>query len=302
MFSKVKNFVKQFIHECQEKDLILLAASSSFFFFLCLIPIILLLLNFVALMFESVTPKETLSFLNYIESVIPNDILPTFQMLFKHSTEMMQSNTNTNWLHYLILSLSSLGFFGSIWRSVDIIVERKKYGTLLRTLKSFLTIAISFGFILLLAAMPLFFKFTDYLMTNDFLKKFKVQEIFFSDFQQYEFSGVNVLSTFLLFGFFIFFFRFLLHGNATFKATMVGSSVFTLGVVVTKMAFFTYLIMLKDNLVSNYGHLYSIMIFVLWVYTLILLFYMAIIFTYVLSRQRFKILSNFDTPPETLTR
>ena len=143
---KIFRLLKDFAQECQEKNLILLAASSSFFFFLCLITLTLLMLNFAGFLFESITPKQTMSFLNYIDSIIPADIMPTFKKLFRHSTEMMKTQRNLNGLHYVVLAISSLGFFTSIWRSIDIITANKKHGTILTTFKSFITIAFSFAF------------------------------------------------------------------------------------------------------------------------------------------------------------
>jgi uncharacterized BrkB/YihY/UPF0761 family membrane protein len=122
---KIITFLKEFLFECQEKNLVLLSGSSSFFFFLCLIPSTLLLLNLFTFLFESITPTDTLSFIRYIETIIPNDILPSFQLVFKHTTNLMQTNKDLNLLHYSILATSSLGFFGSIWKSVYIITGEK---------------------------------------------------------------------------------------------------------------------------------------------------------------------------------
>lgn len=297
---KILRLAKEFTHECQEKNLILLAASSCFFFFLCLIPLTLLMLNFAGFLFESVTPTQTLNFLNYIDTIIPKDIMPTFRKLFNHSSEMIKSQRNLNSLHYIVLALSSLGFFTSIWRSVDIITSKKKHGKILTTLKSFVTIALSFAFILVLSAIPLLTKFIDFLMELKWVKQLRLHDFLSENFEQLGFSSINILSTFLLFAFFIFFFKFLLRGEATLKSTVVGSAMFTTSVLAAKIVFFHYLVLIKDNLINNYGQLYSIMIFILWVYSLILLFYMGIIFTYVLSQQHFKILE--ETPPEFITR
>lgn len=286
---KIIKLVKDFSLECREKNLVMLAASSSFFFFLCLIPLSLLLLSFAGFLFEQVSPS---SFLQYIDSIIPESILPTFKKLFDHSDKMMKANQNLNSLHYMILGLSSIGFFGSIWRSVDIITETKSHGTMLRTFMSFLAIAISFAFILLLSAIPVALRFLHFLLELSWVKKLKLHVFLTENFQHYEFSGVNIISALSLFIFFIFFFKFFLRAKATIKATIVGSGVFTLSVVVAKFVFFQYLLIIKENLINNYGQLYSIMIFILWVFALILLFYMAIIFTYVLSRQHFELLED----------
>jgi uncharacterized BrkB/YihY/UPF0761 family membrane protein len=39
----------------------------------------------------------------------------------------------------------------------------------------------------------------------------------------------------------------------------------------------------------NYGSLYSVMIFILWIFAIILTFYMAIIFTFTVSKHRYHI-------------
>ena len=226
--------------------------------------------------------------------------MPTFKKLFNHSTEMMKTQRNLKTLHYIVLAVSSLGFFTSIWRSIDIITANKKHGTILTTFKSFITIAFSFAFILLLSAIPLLTKFIDFLLDLKWVKSLKLHSFLEENFEHLGFTSINFISTLLLFLFFIFFFKFLLRGQATFKATIVGSGVFTGSVLTAKIIFFHYLILIKDNLINNYGQLYSVMIFILWIYALILLFYMAIIFTFVLSQQRFKILQ--ETPPDFIAR
>ncbi len=286
-WSEVKFFFKDFVQECRKKHIFILASSSSFLFFLCIIPSTLLLLSFATFTFDSVLPEETFTFLNYIESIVPDDILPTFQFLFKHSKTMLTNNSNLNTLHYIILIVSSLGFFGSVWKSVDIITEVKKHGTLLRTLYSFLSIAISFTFILLIAFIPIMTKILDILLESKyiaFLNLGRLLNVF-----EFELLGINFISTFFLFIFFILFFKFLLKGNTNLKSTAIGSAFFTANVVITKLLFFTYLALVKDNLVANYGSLYSLMIFVIWVFTIILALYTSIIFTFTFSRHRYNL-------------
>ena len=282
-------FIKDFITECNNKNILILASSSCFFFFLCLIPSTLLLLSFLTWFFESVTPSQTFTFLNYIESIVPHEIMPTFQTVFKHSKNIIVANKNLNTLHYVILAISSLGFFGSVWKAIDIITGAKKLGTLMRTIKSFISITLSFVFILMIVSLPLIYKALNLLLNYQFFSTLKGEESFLISITKYELYGVNSFGTLLLFIFFIFFFRFLLHGNTNLKSTIIGSGFFTAGIVTTKFLFFTYLSIVKNSLMMNYGSLYSVMIFILWIFAIILTFYMAIIFTFTVSKHRYHI-------------
>jgi uncharacterized BrkB/YihY/UPF0761 family membrane protein len=283
------NFIKDFVKDCNDKNILILASSSSFFFILCLIPSTLLLLSFLTWFFESVTPAQTFTFLGYIESIVPDEIMPTFQTVFKHSKTMIIANKQLNTLHYVILGMSSLGFFGSVWKSIDLITGAKKLGTFMRTLKSFISIALSFAFILIIVSLPLIYQGINYVLSYKLFTSLRDGDGLISIISNQEVFGINFFSTMLLFVFFIFFFRFLLHGKTNIKSTIIGSAFFTSGIVITKVLFFAYLAIVKDNLIMNYGSLYSLMIFVLWIYAVILTFYMAIIFTYSVGKHRYKI-------------
>ncbi len=285
----IKLFIKDFLKECGDKHLLILSSSTCFFFFLCLIPSTLLLISFATFAFESLVPEETFNLINYVESVIPKDILPSVQLILKHSKSMLNTNKNLNTLHYIILLFSSLGFFGSVWRSVDIITGVKAHGTLLRTLYNFLSITIAFVFFLLMAFLPILGKLIDIFLQSEYLKFFKFTELLTDGFMQMELLGVNFFSTLLLFIFFILFFKFLLKANSNFRATAIGSTFFTVQILITKNIFLTYLSLAKESLLINYGSLYSIMIFVIWAFAVILAFYDSIIFTYALSRHRYKL-------------
>ena len=279
-------FFKDFIKECKEKHILLLAASSSFFFLLCLVPLTLLLLSFTSFIFETVAPKNTFSILSYLEQIVPDDIMPTFQLLFKHSKEVLVHSKNFKTLHYCILGISSLGFFGSIWKAVEIISNRTDHGTLLRTLKSFLSIAISFIFIMIIVAAPLIYNTLSHLKDVRFLGNMKFKDGIIDSVSQFQILGVNSLSAILLFLFFIFFFKFLLMGKANLKQTMVGSAFFTTSVVAMKIFFFNYILLVKENFMTNYGSLYSFMIFAIWIYSIIMLFYMSITFTHTIAKHK----------------
>lgn len=282
-------FLKDVLKECREKNILILASSSSFFFFLCLIPSTLLLLSFLTWFFEAIIPAKTFSYISYIESIVPIEIMPTFKTLFNHSKEVLISNKNLNTLHYIILALSSIGFFGSIWKSIAILTGEKGSGTLIRTLKSFISIALSFSFILLTVTIPLIFKGAKYILEKDIFVFLKTEESYLKIISDFEILGMNIFSTVLLFVFFIFFFRFLLHGSTNLKSTVIGSGFFTIAMAMTKIIFLSYISIVKTSLIINYGSLYSVMIFIIWMFTIILVFYLAIIFTITLSKHRYKI-------------
>jgi len=289
MIKGLYNIFWKFKEECQEKHIVALAASSSFFFLLCLIPITLLILSATTFILETVTPKNTLSILNYLATIVPDDIMPTFQMLFKHSRNVLSHNQKMKSIHYVILAFSSLGFFGSIWKAVEIITNKTNHGTIFRTFKSFIIIAFSFAFILLIVSAPLIYKSANFLKNFKFLNGIKLKSAAIDSISHYEILGINSLSAIAMFLFFIIFFRFLLFSDSKIKTAILGSAFFTLSMMSTKLLFFNYVLLVKENLIQNYGSLYSFMIFAIWIFTVILLFYMSITFTYILSRKEIEV-------------
>ena len=292
MVKGLYSFVTDFISECSKKHIFLLAAGSSFFFLLCLVPVTLLALSFTSYIFESVTPKNTGTILNYLAQIVPDDIMPTFHLLFKHSKNVLVHSKDFKSFHYIILGISSLGFFGSIWKAVEIISDRSHHGTAFRTLKSFFTIALSFGFILTIVAAPLLYNTLIHLKNVKFLGGLKLKKHLIESISQYEILGVNSISAIVLFLFFIFFFKFLLLGKANLKQTILGSGFFTISIVTTKIFFFNYVLLVKKNFMMNYGSLYSFMIFAIWIYTIILLFYMSITFTHTMAKHKIEYIND----------
>ena len=274
----LKTFFKELFQECFKKNIFILASSTSFFFILCLIPTTLLLLNYLHLFVSEYIPDSSFSFLTYIESIVPESIMPSFLKLFNHAKTIIDKNQENSFLNYMILLISSMSFFGSIWKSVEIITEDRR-NTLMRTLQSFLTIALFFSFVLVILLFPILLESLTVFFRLKFFEDFDLSIInFFKTVDN--FSGIYFINIVLLFIFFFVFFKFLLKRNADNFSAIGGSLTFTILSSILNTVFVYYIKIIGTNLQNSYGSLYSFLLFALWFYSNILIFYFSIVSTH----------------------
>lgn len=273
-------FLKTFIEECQKKHLITLASSSTFFFSLCIIPLTLLSLSFFN-QFIFYDSKPIISFVEKLKLFLPDEIYSNINSLLALSGNILAENDQVGFIHYLILIFSSLSFFGSIWKAVDIISEVEPSKTIMRRLKSFLTIAGSFGFILILTFVPIILRLINYILNSDIAKYLQLNQLTFIT----EHSlAYHLLSYVLLFLFFYIFFKFLLRIHIEKRYALISSVFFGLGLYISRFIFFMYINYTKSSLIFKFGSVYSILVFLFWIFTLILLFFSAINLTLCLQK------------------
>jgi uncharacterized BrkB/YihY/UPF0761 family membrane protein len=55
-----------------------------------------------------------------IKMIVPEEVFPTVQYLLQHVQSLVEKKTNQTSIHNIILIISSLSFFGSIWQPLDI--------------------------------------------------------------------------------------------------------------------------------------------------------------------------------------
>ena len=178
----------------------------------------------------------------------------------------------------MILLISSMSFFGSIWKSVEIITEDRR-NTLMRTLQSFLTIALFFSFVLVILLFPILLESLTVFFRLKFFEDFDLSIInFFKTVDN--FSGIYIINIVLLFIFFFVFFKFLLKRNADNFSAIGGSLTFTILSSILNTVFVYYIKIIGTNLQNSYGSLYSFLLFALWFYSNILIFYFSIVSTH----------------------
>ena len=266
--------MKLFYSECKNKHAFTLAASSSFFFLLCLIPILYLISTAMGYMFDGGNTTDTI--LKHFSAFIPSEIMPTIKQLLVQINKNMQIKKQNVGLHRIFLVISSLGFFGSIWRAIEIITEEKAKNTFVKMFKSVGGILVSFILCAGLIIGPVFFNSIQILFKKGLLKNVDFVQKF--NFTQLQVSGINVFSTIMLVVFFFMFFKYVLHKRAKFVSLLMASAMFTFLILLAKFGFLTYIVMVKDNLIGNFGSFYSVVLVMLWIFISIYSFYISIIF------------------------
>lgn len=269
-----RDFIKLFYSECKNKHAITLAASSSFFFLLCLIPILYLISTGMGYLFDGGNTTDQI--LKHFSAFIPSEIMPTIKQLLVQINKNMQVKKANVGLHRFFLVVSSLGFFGSIWRAIEIITEEKAKNTVVKMLKSVGGILVSFLLCAGLIIGPVFLNSIQILFKKGLLKNIDSVQKF--NFTQLQVSGINVFSTIMLIVFFFVFFKYVLHKRAKFVSLLMASAMFTFLILLAKFGFLTYIVMVKDNLIGNFGSFYSVLLVMLWIFISIYSFYISIIF------------------------
>lgn len=286
----MKNFFSLLIKEVQKKNLILLAASSSFFFTLTIIPFTLLLLSFFN-QFIIIDSTPVIKFIDQIRPFIPETILNNIDELIGFSTQLLQSQEKYNYMHYIILIISSLGFFGSVWRSIELISDIEVPAKMLNKAKSFLSIAASIVIILSLTFIPFFVQLIIDFLKSDFASYVRLDRLLdYTNGSQIFF----ILGQILLLSCFYLFFKYFFKRGISHKSAILGSLFFSFGLILSKQIFFLYIELTKYSLIFKFGALYSILIFLFWIYLVLLLFYLSLTLTLVFNQYQLKRLSLND--------
>ena len=285
----IRNFSLFFVRSSQAKNLPTLAASSSFFFTICIIPLTLLALGFFNefILYDS---KPILGFIDKIKLILPDEIFESIQNLVLASSKILLANKEIGFFHYIVLAISSFGFFGSVWKAVDIISEVTPSRKWHRKIKNFLSIAISFALILTLTFIPMMLNLFSLLLKTKVATFFNLDHLIPLTHHN---MTVLILSNLCLFLFFVIFFKYLLKLKVKLGNALSGSILFSAGLFLSKLLFFIYIEFTKTSLVFKFGSIYSILIFLIWIFLLILLFYTSINFT--LSLQKYQDMKKLES-------
>lgn len=269
------DFIKRYLLECKNKHVVTLAASSTFFFLLCSIPFLFLISSSLSYFFSEGDNVEKI--LEHFAIFIPEDILPSFKKVITHIKQSLHKSERNLLIHQIFLTVSSLSFFGSIWKSIEIITEEKAKNTILKTIKSLGAILVSFSLFAGLILGPFFLNSIQLMFKKGLFKNIEFIQKF--NLTTFQISGINIFSTLMLLIFFFLFFKYVLQKRAKFISLLLSSILFTSLILITKYLFLTYIIVARDNLIGNFGSFYSIMLVMLWIFLSILSFYISIIFS-----------------------
>jgi membrane protein len=282
------SFFKDLYQECDKKHILTLASSSTFFLILTFVPALLLLTRFLGFFLGGESAKVSM-ILGYASHFLPPNLTGMMDILDKLLNNALFAQGPYTLFNFVFLTILSLGFINSIWRSIAIITEDQSMNSIKKIVKGVGTLAMGLGFLLLLFWMPVLFKGLSYLFKSDL---FLAATRMFIRGGQVNFVDDGLITFFNILAYILFavfisvLFKYLLHRGADWVSSFSSGVFFTFAIYVLKQLFFLYVGLAKDGLVQNYGASYSIVLVLIWCLCAMSLFYFSLILALLVKRYR----------------
>jgi len=277
-FYSLKSAAKIFI----EKDALQMAASSSFYVILTVVPFFLLMCRLLGILLGDI--DEIHAFIFTLSKEAFPDVAPEVLIKVKNIVRgPLLANGSFTFINFLILLVSSLSFFNSIWVSLRNLSEDLA-GRF--WVKHLLGVAV-IGFTVLLV----FLTFSIQPFVQFFIKILKYNVMTELIYQNFEWSKEAI--TYLrgldskiifpirsnLFQFFFFFIYFTILYSWFFKwkikkrVAFVASGTFVSLMILGKSLFWVYFFTLRGRFIESYGDYYTVVVAAFWLYLVMCFFY-----------------------------
>ncbi|MCR9203810.1 MAG: YihY/virulence factor BrkB family protein [Halobacteriovoraceae bacterium] len=262
-----------------------LAASSSFYVILTVIPFILLVTRLVGFFIGDIDQVQQVIF-GMSKEAFP-EVAP--EVLFKIKNIVkgpLFGGASFTFVNFLILTISSLSFFNSIWSGLTTLSENKSHTLLVSHLLGLAVIAFTvFLVIVVFSLQPLIlfgakvFKYNvlvDTIYTNfdwshgliEYLRS--VDETIFFPVKN------NIVQFILFFFYFAALYSWLFRWEIKKRDAFLASATFVFLMILGKSLFWVYFFTLRGRLIESYGDYYTIVVGALWVYLMMCFFYFGI--------------------------
>lgn len=262
-----------------------LAASSSFYVILTVIPFILLVTRLVGFFIGDIDQVQQLIF-GMSKEAFP-EVAPEVLLKIKSIVKgPLFGGASFTFINFLILTLSSLSFFNSIWSGLTTLSEDKSHTLLVSHLLGLAVIAFTVLlviFVFSLQPLILFgakiFKYNvlvDAIYSNfdwshgliEYLRS--VDETIFFPVKN------NIFQFFLFFFYFSALYSWLFRWQIKKREAFLASATFVFLMILGKSLFWVYFFTLRGRLIESYGDYYTIVVGALWVYLIMCFFYFGI--------------------------
>jgi membrane protein len=253
----------------------LIAASATFYGVLSSLPLLMLLVTVLALALDNFQKAQE-SVLTLVSENFPN-LSP---LIYKNIELLLQGREagqgKFDILNIAFLIFFSVSFFNATLNGIEVITQNFSNKNILNRFKALLGIGFTILFFLLISVMaPL----THYLywatQENMFvLKLIELLPVLSGLFEWVNSLGQIVVwflnSTFamglLCILYFANLYRWLFSFKRTLRECFFGAFVFGIAFIVGKSMFWLYFKFAKDNMVSNYGDFYTLIMALMWIY------------------------------------
>jgi len=291
MFKKLLKLSKTSLELFQEKRGTTIASSSTFYILLTIVPFCLLLIRVVGIVIGDINSTQVQIF-KLLEKFFPDvapEILLQIQTIVKGP---LFAGGQFTILNFLILLVTSLSFFNSIWNGLFLITEDRNYLKFNKHLKGVFVIGVTILFLSFFFFLPSLYFYVGKFMTNNIVINY-ISETFprlrgsSEYFSQVNFGFLYVIkSNFfhaVIFSFFFaFLYRWFFSWKLSLKQSFAGALVFSTLVILGKNIFWIYFIYVRESLMRNYGDYYTLIVGIVWLYMTMSFFYFGVCFCTVL--------------------
>lgn len=262
-----------------------LAASSSFYVILTVIPFILLVTRLVGFFIGDIDQVQQVIF-TLSKEAFP-EVAPEVLIKIKNVVKgPLFGGASFTFVNFLILTISSLSFFNSIWSGLKTISEDRSQTVLVSHLLGLAVIAFTVVMVVVIFSMqPLIVfgaKLLKYNMLVDtiyanFEASHGVIEYLRSVDERIFYPIKNNIFQFILFFFyFSALYSWMFRWKIKKREAFLASATFVFLMIFGKSLFWVYFFTLRARLIESYGDYYTIVVGALWVYLIMCFFYFGI--------------------------
>lgn len=271
-----------------------LAAASSFYVIITMVPLMLLLIRLLGFIIGDLSRGSDEIFF-YLEQFLP-DVSPE---IFERVREMIQGplfgGRGSTFLNIGLLFITSLSFFNSIWNGLYLITNDRSYLSFWKNVKGVVIIGVTIGLLFASLVFPRAFIFAVQTLQNNFVVDF-VWEYFpplravLEWMQGYDVTRWRFFTSAPFYGlifvvYFTLLYRWFFSWKLPYVNSMIAALTFVACFLAGKNLFWVYFIYVRENLISNYGDFYTVIVGLMWVYLVMIFFYFGACLGHVLKNE-----------------
>lgn len=259
-----------------------LASSTSFYALITVVPFALLMVRGIGYFLGNLDRTQKYIFVigsRFFPEVAPQ-LLIRLQTLIKGP---LFAGTNFTLLNFLVLSVSTITFLNSIWMGLFFITDDKSILSLWRILKGFVIIAMTLLMLALIFILPPAIIFVIKFMQTNVLTQFMYENFDFLrpvinfvlkvNLRKSYWLNSDFLHVGILLVYFTALYRWLFSWKIKMHEAFVAAMAFSFSIFIGKYIFWIYIYYVRNNLMRNYGDLYTSVMGVIWLFYLMCFFF-----------------------------
>lgn len=268
-----------------QKNALQLAAASAFYVVLAVVPLLLLLTRLIGVFIGDMEQVHQLVFTLGQEAFpeVEPEVLNRIKNIVKGP---MLGGASFTFVNFVILSLSSLSFFNSIWAGLFRLSEDKTLVSWIKHLKAMVLIGVTVLIVLFLFSLQpaLFFALKivkhnaliDAIDANIpalegfvvMIRSLSTQSFYWLRHPIFQFSLFVI--------YFALVYRWFFNWRLKKREAFIASATFAFLLLIGKVIFGLYFTYLRVRLIQSYGDYYTILVGALWIFLILAFFYYGI--------------------------